>query len=157
MKKAKKIAIAVVGSAVAVGMGILGKYFYDLKNPPIRTGTDYGVQPIETKNSMLEQYEGKIKGTDLKQLIRRINAYNDSDIFPHDIVFEFDGKEFSEVEGNSTQMYANGSTLEIKNSSIYDVSFEYGKDAYINKVIIFSVKGTTASTETLNEESNENN
>ena len=118
MDNASKALIMAGAILIAVALVGVGVYLYQSAAGTVGTGVDQlNAASMETKNSMIEQYEGKIKGSDLKQLIRRVNTYNENNVFPDGLTFA-GGEKPSETSGEY-------STSGITNSKEYDISLNY--------------------------------
>ena len=129
MDNASKALIMAGAILIAVALVGVGVYLYQSAAGTVGTGVDQlNAASMETKNAMIEQYEGDIKGSDLKQLVRRINSYNESDVFPQDLEFESTGSTIS--KDASTGRYS----CSANNSAIYKVEISTYTNGYAHKL-----------------------
>lgn len=89
---------------------------------------------VVTLNSKLEVYEGKIKGTEVKALIRSINTFNSQELFPTKLKIN-DNANLNIVLEN--EKYTMG---DVKDKEKYDISFNYGENAYITDININNIE-----------------
>ena len=117
MDNASKALIMAGAILIAVALVGVGVYLYQSAAGTVGTGVDQlAAASMETKNSMIEQFEGTIKGSELKQLIRRINTYNEADVFPTDLTISGDS-----VTGDATSGFKTTSS----NSTLYTIDLTY--------------------------------
>ena len=115
MDNASKALIMAGAILIAVALVGVGVYLYQSAAGTVGTGVDQlNAASMETKNAMIEQYEGRIKGSDLKQLIRRVNTYNENNVFPDGLTFD-----------GLTPTSGDYSTSGITNSKEYNISLQY--------------------------------
>ena len=82
MKKAKKIAISIVGSVAAIGVAVAGKIMYDKVNQNnVQHQLEYGVYNITDKVTNEKQLNieyGSVNGAMLKETMQKIDKYNET-------------------------------------------------------------------------------
>lgn len=88
---------------------------------------------VLTLNAKLEVYEGKIKGAEVKALIRSINVFNSQKLFPTKLKIN-DNSKLNIVLEN--EKYTLG---DIKDGEMYEISFNYGENAYITHININNI------------------
>ena len=73
-----------------------------------------------------------MKGIEIKQLIRRVNSYNNNDIFPSKLNITYLSQPELTITSGDSYSYSW-----IKNSNYYNISFEYSNfNEYITTIII---------------------
>ena len=128
MDNASKALIMAGAILIAVALVGVGVYLYQSAAGTVGTGVDQlAAASMETKNAMIEQYEGKLKGSDLKQLIRRVNAYNENDVFPDKLTLTGAG-----VKTGPSGDYQQDN---VTNSGIYNAALSYS-NGYVSTITI---------------------
>ena len=131
MDNASKALIMAGAILIAVALVGVGVYLYQSAAGTVGTGVDQlEAASMETKNSAIEQYEGTIRGSDLKQLIRRVNAYNARDVFPNGLTLS----GITDASG-------------VKNSKLYKVTLGY-EEGYVKTINVAASTTTTTTTTT---------
>lgn len=98
----------------------------------------YGVPSIEgnpmPKNRQIEMYCGyKVKGSEVKSLISVVNAINNQDYFPKDLIIK-DNSEANIKLVDNEYVYED-----ILDHDYYSISVEYGEEGYITAINIDDV------------------
>ena len=90
MDNASKALIMAGAILIAVALVSLGVYLYQSAANSVGDSTAYmDATKVETQNSKFEKYAGdRVKGPDVKSLIRAVGTFNANDIWPDDITFE---------------------------------------------------------------------
>ena len=127
-----KIILKIVGMISALVLSVLGLSGCDRF---IGGGQDlYGVPSVESiinKNREVENYCGnKVKGSEVKTLIKIINMSNNQDYFPKDLIIKDTSNANITLSGD--EYVFDDSML----SKRFEVSVEYGEDGYVTEVHI---------------------
>ena len=81
-------------------------------------------------NAQLKMYEGRMRGTEVKNFINKLNTYNANGVFPTTLIInDYSNSNIVLVEG---EYLSDG----IKDASNYEISLEYGEDGVITAVNI---------------------
>lgn len=122
MDNASKALIMAGAILIAVALVSLGVYLYQSAADKVRNGSnEIEVTQILAKNSEIEKFEGTIKGSEAKQLVRLIVTNNAKHAYPADIT----------IDGCTS-----GDTSVFTDNAKYVVTITYGDDRYISKVNI---------------------
>ena len=120
MKKVKKIIIAIAGGVAAVCLGGMGKSIYN-KNQEVPFATLYGIEGpsgLEIGKRINSPFEsGMISGTELKEMIQKIEKTNNEQQLPNEMDYIGPGEE------------------SIIDSNQYEVSVEYGENGDVERII----------------------
>lgn len=131
MDNASKALIMAGAILIAVALVGIGVYLYQSASGTVTSGVDQlNAASMETKNSNIEQFEGTIKGSELKQLIRRVNAYNENEIFPDQLTF---AGSTSITSDSSITSYTAYTTAGIQNSKEYTITLTYA-DGWVSVI-----------------------
>ena len=122
MDNASKALIMAGAILIAVALVGVGVYLYQAATGTVASGVDQlDANKVQMLNGEIEQFEGRIKGTEAKSLIRKINAYKrDNSVWPIGIECNYD---------NATDI--------TNDNAFYNVSLDYDETTgLINKVTI---------------------
>ncbi len=130
MDNASKALIMAGAILIAVALVGVGVYLYQSAVGTVGTGVDaLNAADMQTKNSAIEQFEGdNVSGTDVKQLIRKVNTYNQNNVFPEELTITMSGLD--KVNNN----YKITSTVP-RASGRYKVVLSYN-NGYVNTITI---------------------
>ena len=116
MDNASKALIMAGAILIAVALVGVGVYLYQSAAGTVSSGVDQlTAADMETKNSSIEQFEGEIKGSDLKQLVRKVNTYNANNVFPEELL----------ITGSTITGSGDQHKTTTTNSAKYKVSLTY--------------------------------
>ena len=92
MDNASKALMMAGAILIAVALVGLGVYLFQSASSTIYDATgSIDVQKVATENSQFERFAGtNVKGPEVKELIRKVGAFNANDVFPDDIQFSGD-------------------------------------------------------------------
>lgn len=124
MDNASKALIMAGAILIAVALVSLGVYLYQSAAGKVNDGTRrIDASQMLMLNSEIEKYKGRIKGSEVNQLIRLVNAYNKQEVFPADL-------EMTGVSGDVT----NGYKDDFRASENLNVSVTYDNDGWVSKI-----------------------
>ena len=134
MDNASKALIMAGAILIAVALVGVGVYLYSSAASQVdNAGQQLSAAEIQLKNSEFEQYEGtKVRGTEVAQLVRKVNAFNAQDVFPKDITFTVSGGSLDADDLVSGDTIGGG----IKNTKSYTVGCNYDGNGYIYEISI---------------------
>ncbi len=125
MDNASKALIMAGAILIAVALVSLGVYLYQSAASKVNDGArQVDASQMLTLNSEIEKYRGKIKGSEVNQLIRLVNAYNKQDVFPADL-------EMSGVSGDISA-YKD----DLRASTIFTVDVVYDNNGWVHKITV---------------------
>ena len=128
MDNASKALIMAGAILIAVALVGVGVYMFQSASGTVNQGDEIiDASRIETINAGIEQFEGKIRGSELKTLIRRVNSYNENDIFPEPLELTGNGVKESTTKAG---FYEQDSIIDSKD---YTVELEYS-NAWVKKI-----------------------
>lgn len=124
MDNASKALIMAGAILIAVAIVGIGIYIFSSAN----SMTDDALNQIDALtvtsiNSQLQQYEGEIRGREVKQLINTARSINKQNALPDEIKLNK-----SAIVDNSTTSYTDNKT--------YTVSFTYNASGYISDITV---------------------
>ena len=98
MDNASKALIMAGAILIAVALVSLGVYLYQSAANSVGDSTAYmDATKVETQNSKFEKYAGdRVKGPDVKSLIRAVGTFNANDIWPDHITIKLGTEESTE-------------------------------------------------------------
>lgn len=125
----KKIIIVVLVVVILTIGGLYRVYWKETEEVRLQGASPIGfVERVERVNEELSKFEGKISGSDVKELIRLVKKYNDAGIFPNYIALNIDNSLKSYDE--DTDVVYKDEKYNIQNSNKYKVEInahdEYG-------------------------------
>lgn len=131
MDNASKALIMAGAILIAVALVSLGVYLYQSAAGKVNDGTrQVDASQMLMLNSEIEKFEGTIKGSELKQLVRLINADNKNQVFPTDLTITDTSKASISKSGDS---YSVGST---RDSANYTIGIVYSTDGWVTGVTV---------------------
>lgn len=103
MDNASKALIMAGAILIAVALVSLGVYLYQSAANSVGDSQAYmDSTKVETQNAKFEKYAGdKVKGPEVKSLIRAVGTFNANDVWPDDINFSGDVTGSTSNEANS--------------------------------------------------------
>lgn len=124
MDNASKALIMAGAILIAVAIVGIGIYIFSSAN----SMTDDALNQIDALtvtsiNSQLQQYEGQIRGREVKQLINTARSINKQEALPEAIKLNNNA-----IADNSTATYTDNKT--------YTVSFSYNDSGYISNITV---------------------
>lgn len=133
MDNASKALIMAGAILIAVALVSLGVYLYQSAAGKVNDGTrQVDASQMLMLNSEIEKFEGTIKGSELKQLVRLINADNKNQVFPTDLTIT-DTSKASISKSKSGDSYSVGST---RDSANYTIGIVYSTDGWVTGVTV---------------------
>jgi len=138
MDNASKALIMAGAILIAVAIVGIGIYIFSAANGM----TDDALNQIDALtvtsiNSQLQQYEGEIRGREVKALLNTARSINKQNALPN-------SQQIKVVLPGSNVADIPDDTSSIKDNSIYKVTFSYGgAGGYINQITIATTTTTT--------------
>lgn len=133
MDNASKALIMAGAILIAVALVSLGVYLYQSAAGKVNDGTrQVDASQMLMLNSEIEKFEGIIKGSELKQLVRLINADNKNQVFPTDLTI-------TDSSTNATPIALNGTSYELgstRDSANYTIGIVYSADGWVTGVTV---------------------
>ena len=132
MDNASKALIMAGAILIAVGIVGIGIYIFTTAN----SMTDDALNQIDaltvqSVNSQLVQYEGKIRGRELKACINAARSINNQNALPNSKTI---GLKFGSIDVNKVP---NSTVTGISDNTDYNVSFEYDDaTGFISKIVV---------------------
>ena len=131
MDNASKALIMAGAILIAVALVSLGVYLYQSAAGKVNDGTrQVDASQMLMLNSEIEKFEGTIKGSELKQLVRLVNADNKNQVFPTDLTITDNSGASISKSGDS---YSVGST---RDSANYTIEIVYSTDGWVIGVTV---------------------
>ncbi len=133
MDNASKALIMAGAILIAVALVSLGVYLYQSAASKVNDGTrQVDASQMIMLNSEIEKFEGTIKGSELKQLVRLINADNKNQVFPTDLIITDSTSHTNKIALDSTtNTYGLGDT---RDSANYSITISYSADGWVTGV-----------------------
>lgn len=133
MDNASKALIMAGAILIAVALVSLGVYLYQSAASKVNDGTrQVDASQMIMLNSEIEKFEGTIKGSELKQLVRLINADNKNQVFPTDLTITDSTSHTNKIALDSTtKTYGLGDT---RDSANYSITISYSADGWVTGV-----------------------
>ena len=133
MDNASKALIMAGAILIAVALVSLGVYLYQSAAGKVSDGTrQVDASQMLMLNSEIEKFEGIIKGSELKQLVRLINADHKNQVFPTNLTIT-DSSSAGIAIPTSGDSYSVGST---RDSANYTIGIEYSADGWVTGVTV---------------------
>ena len=133
MDNASKALIMAGAILIAVALVSLGVYLYQSAASKVNDGTrQVDASQMLMLNQEIEKFEGKIKGSEVKQLIRLINADNANEVYPNDLVIKTGSGDWDKDANDDFK--ADSAT--VRDSTNYDVTIQYDTDGWVSGVTI---------------------
>ena len=135
MDNASKALIMAGAILIAVALVGVGVYLYSSAASQVdNASSQLSASEIQLKNSEFEQFVGaSVKGTEVQQLVRKVNTFNAQDIFPNDITIT--ATAVADMTTYSTVPSGNYLATDYAASTIYSVSCQY-QNGYVRNIVI---------------------
>ena len=138
MDNASKALIMAGAILIAVALVGVGVYLYSSAASQVdNASSQLSAAEIQLKNSEFEQFEGSsVRGTEVIQLVRKVNAFNSQDIFPNDITFTLVDVPTAVSSTLTVPNLQAGNTNGIQDSHIFKITCGYDAQNYITSITI---------------------